>query len=82
MLPLRAKQFVPLTYRSDLCLYKEASSSLEYSRTYKGVIFAEPGRHAWNFGRFVRTLYFFNSPNPPKVRLFVKYEDMYPFCFF
>ncbi|CAL9125957.1 unnamed protein product [Musa acuminata var. zebrina] len=66
MLPLRSKQFVPLTYRSDLCLYKEASSSLEYSRTYKGAIFAEPGRQAWNFGRFVRTLFFFNSPNPPK----------------
>ncbi|THU52397.1 hypothetical protein C4D60_Mb10t03560 [Musa balbisiana] len=69
VLSLRAKQFIPHTYRLDPCLYKEALPPLKYSRKYKGAIFAESGRQTWDFGRFIRTLYFFNGPpNPAKVR--------------
>ncbi|KAJ0977375.1 hypothetical protein J5N97_012849 [Dioscorea zingiberensis] len=36
-------------------------------RSYKGIIVAESGRQGWDFGRFFRTLYFFNGPpNPAK----------------
>ncbi|URE48804.1 Complex I intermediate-associated protein 30 (CIA30) [Musa troglodytarum] len=67
VLSLRAKQFIPHTYRLDPCLYKEALPPLKYSRKYRGAIFAESGRQIWDFGRFIRTLYFFNGPpNPAK----------------
>ncbi|CAL9200664.1 unnamed protein product [Musa hybrid cultivar] len=67
VLSLRAKQFIPHAYRSDPCLYKEALPPFKYSRKYKGAISAESGRQTWDFGRFIRTLYFFNGPpNPAK----------------
>ncbi|WOL09113.1 hypothetical protein Cni_G17866 [Canna indica] len=66
VLSLRATQFVPLTYRLDPRLYKEAFP-LRYSKKYKGAVFAESGGQSWDFGRFFRTLYFFNGPpNPAK----------------
>nr|XP_009381202.1 PREDICTED: uncharacterized protein LOC103969413 [Musa acuminata subsp. malaccensis] len=67
VLSLRAKQFIPHAYRLDPCLYKEALPPFKYSRKYKGAISAESGRQTWDFGRFIRTLYFFNGPpNPAK----------------
>lgn len=40
--------------------------------SYKGIIVAESTRQRWDFGRFVKTLYFFNGPpNPFKVALFI-----------
>ncbi|XP_074583047.1 protein HIGH CHLOROPHYLL FLUORESCENCE PHENOTYPE 173, chloroplastic isoform X3 [Curcuma longa] len=52
--------------RLDLLLPKQ-NLPLKYTRKHKGVIFAASNRQAWDFGRFFRTLYFFNGPpNPAK----------------
>ncbi|KAJ9136004.1 hypothetical protein P3X46_033120 [Hevea brasiliensis] len=38
-------------------------------KTYRGSMLAEAGRQGWDFGRFFKTLYFFNGPpSPAKVR--------------
>lgn len=34
-------------------------------RSYKGIISAEADKKGWDFGRFVKTLYFFNGPPSP-----------------
>lgn len=34
-------------------------------RRYKGTIYAESRKQGWDFGRFVKTLYFFNGPPSP-----------------
>ncbi|KAF2302983.1 hypothetical protein GH714_012293 [Hevea brasiliensis] len=48
------------------CQQKSASFTL---KTYRGPILAETGRQGWDFGRFFKTLYFFNGPpSPAKVR--------------
>ncbi|KAG5622338.1 hypothetical protein H5410_007556 [Solanum commersonii] len=31
-------------------------------KTFKGAILAEAGKQGWDFGRFIKTLYFFNGP--------------------
>jgi len=39
-------------------------------KTFKGAILAEAGKQGWDFGRFIKTLYFFNGPpSPAKVGL-------------
>ncbi|CAM8997294.1 unnamed protein product [Rhodiola kirilowii] len=35
-------------------------------RLYKGRIYAESKREAWDLGRFIKTLYFFNGPPSPE----------------
>ncbi|RYQ86954.1 hypothetical protein Ahy_B10g106561 isoform B [Arachis hypogaea] len=35
------------------------------SRPYRATISAEAGRQGWDFGRFIKTLYFFNGPPSP-----------------
>ncbi|MED6196389.1 hypothetical protein PIB30_046924 [Stylosanthes scabra] len=35
------------------------------SRSYRATISAEAGRQGWDFGRFIKTLYFFNGPPSP-----------------
>ncbi|XP_042398454.1 protein HIGH CHLOROPHYLL FLUORESCENCE PHENOTYPE 173, chloroplastic-like [Zingiber officinale] len=66
VLPICTKQFLPHTNRLDLLLPKQ-TLPLKYTRKHKGVIFAASNRQAWDFGRFFRTLYFFNGPpNPAK----------------
>nr|XP_019704506.1 uncharacterized protein LOC105040590 [Elaeis guineensis] len=62
VLSLRSKEFIQLTHILDQ--YKGASRFV-YSRSSKGTIFAKSGRQAWDFGRFLRTLYFFNGPPNP-----------------
>ncbi|KAF2302991.1 hypothetical protein GH714_012352 [Hevea brasiliensis] len=44
------------------CQQKSASFTL---KTYRGPILAETGRQGWDFGRFFKTLYFFNGPPSP-----------------
>ncbi|KAK2975169.1 hypothetical protein RJ640_017382 [Escallonia rubra] len=44
---------------------KQPSSSYFPLRTYKGHIIAEAGKQGWDFGRFLKTLYFFNGPPSP-----------------
>ncbi|XP_049383307.1 protein HIGH CHLOROPHYLL FLUORESCENCE PHENOTYPE 173, chloroplastic isoform X1 [Solanum stenotomum] len=34
-------------------------------KTFKGAILAEAGKQGWDFGRFIKTLYFFNGPPSP-----------------
>ncbi|KAL4562248.1 hypothetical protein LXL04_034446 [Taraxacum kok-saghyz] len=40
-----------------------------YLRTYKKTIYAESRNQGWDFGRFVKTLYFFNGP-PSPIKMF------------
>ncbi|CAI9260669.1 unnamed protein product [Lactuca saligna] len=43
--------------------------NIYYSRTYKKTIYAESRNQGWDFGRFVKTLYFFNGP-PSPIKIF------------
>lgn len=62
-----SKPFLQLNDRSYPIVYHQNSTRYNY-RTYKGHILAEAGKQGWDFGRFFRTLYFFNGPpNPAKV---------------
>lgn len=50
--------------------YRRTSQNLGL-KTFKGAIVAEAGKQGWDFGRFIKTLYFFNGPpSPAKVGLF------------
>lgn len=52
-----------LSYGSE----KHRPSSYFLSRRYRGQIFATSGKQGWDFGRFVRTLFFFGElPSPIK----------------
>ncbi|EEF40109.1 conserved hypothetical protein [Ricinus communis] len=44
--------------------YQEKSAPFAL-KTYRGPILAEAGKQGWDFGRFVKTLYFFNGPPSP-----------------
>lgn len=59
-----SKPFLQLNDRLNPLVYQQSSSCYPL-RTYKGPIFAEAGKQGWDFGRFVRTLYFFNGPPSP-----------------
>ncbi|KAI8001846.1 Uncharacterized protein LOK49_LG09G00955 [Camellia lanceoleosa] len=59
-----SKPFLQLNDRLNPLVYQQSSSRYPL-RTYKGPIFAEAGKQGWDFGRFVRTLYFFNGPPSP-----------------
>ncbi|CAL5411459.1 unnamed protein product [Camellia sinensis] len=59
-----SKPFLQLNDRLKPLVYQQSSSCYPL-RTYKGPIFAEAGKQGWDFGRFVRTLYFFNGPPSP-----------------
>lgn len=61
---LHSKRFLQLNDRLHPFLSQGASSAVS-SRTSRGSIYAEIGRQSWDFGRFVRTLYFFNGPPSP-----------------
>ncbi|GMP74236.1 hypothetical protein CsSME_00031707 [Camellia sinensis var. sinensis] len=59
-----SKPFLQLNDRLKPLVYQQSSSCYPL-RTYKVPIFAEAGKQGWDFGRFVRTLYFFNGPPSP-----------------
>lgn len=59
-----SKPFLQLNDRLNPLVYQQSSSCYPL-RTYKWPIFAEAGKQGWDFGRFVRTLYFFNGPPSP-----------------
>lgn len=44
--------------------YRRTSQNLGL-KTFKGAIVAEAGKQGWDFGRFIKTLYFFNGPPSP-----------------
>ncbi|CAK7350378.1 unnamed protein product [Dovyalis caffra] len=51
----------PFLQLNDRLLYRKKSAR----KTYRGAILAEAGKQGWDFGRFVKTLYFFNGPPSP-----------------
>ncbi|CAL5345193.1 unnamed protein product [Camellia sinensis] len=63
-----SKPFLQLNDRLEPIVYQQSSSCYPL-RTYKRPIFAEAGKQGWDFGRFVRTLYFFNGPPSPAKKL-------------
>ncbi|KAA8515062.1 hypothetical protein F0562_018150 [Nyssa sinensis] len=61
-----SKPFLQLNDRFQPFVYRQ-SSLYPPLRTYKGPIFSEAGKQGWDFGRFLKTLYFFNGlPSPAK----------------
>lgn len=49
---------------------KKSQNFVYRRKTFKGPILAEAGKQGWDFGRFIKTLYFFNGPpSPAKVGL-------------
>jgi hypothetical protein len=45
-------------------IYKQKSIT-HSTGTYRRIISAKAGRQSWDFGRFIKTLYFFNGPPSP-----------------
>eukprot|EP00262_Sarcandra_glabra_P013922 TRINITY_DN394_c0_g1_i1.p1 TRINITY_DN394_c0_g1~~TRINITY_DN394_c0_g1_i1.p1 ORF type:complete len:621 (-),score=100.40 TRINITY_DN394_c0_g1_i1:157-1965(-) len=60
---LHSKQFIQLNDRLHPFL-KQNLLSISSKRS-RGSIVAEAGRQTWDFGRFLKTLYFFNGPPSP-----------------
>lgn len=58
------KPFLQLDDRPQSFVYRQSLASLS-SRTKRGPISAEAGKQSWDFGRFFRTIYFFNEPPSP-----------------
>nr|XP_023874962.1 uncharacterized protein LOC111987473 [Quercus suber]XP_023874963.1 uncharacterized protein LOC111987473 [Quercus suber] len=58
------KPFLQLDDRPQSFVYRQSLASLS-SRTKRGPISAEAGKQSWDFGRFFRTIYFFNGPPSP-----------------
>lgn len=54
------KPFLQVNNARNTFRYRHSSSSFP-SKTSRGIISAE----AWDFGRFLKTLYFFNGPPSP-----------------
>ncbi|XP_012091820.1 protein HIGH CHLOROPHYLL FLUORESCENCE PHENOTYPE 173, chloroplastic [Jatropha curcas] len=54
----------PFLQINDRLHYRQRSDFLT-SKTYRGTILAEAGKQGWDFGRFLKTLYFFNGPPSP-----------------
>ncbi|XP_004233027.1 protein HIGH CHLOROPHYLL FLUORESCENCE PHENOTYPE 173, chloroplastic isoform X1 [Solanum lycopersicum] len=44
---------------------KKSQNFVYRRKTFKGPILAEAGKQGWDFGRFIKTLYFFNGPPSP-----------------
>ncbi|KNA21040.1 hypothetical protein SOVF_046860 isoform A [Spinacia oleracea] len=60
------KSFLRLGNRLDLFIYQK-QSFYNPQRLHKGQIYAATGNPSWDFGRFVRTLFFFDAvPSPMK----------------
>ncbi|KAJ9168672.1 hypothetical protein P3X46_020169 [Hevea brasiliensis] len=54
----------PFLQIDDRLQYQQKSAFFTL-KTYRGPILAETGRQGWDFGRFFKTLYFFNGPPSP-----------------
>ncbi|PON80624.1 Hopanoid-associated sugar epimerase [Parasponia andersonii] len=62
--------FLQLNQRPQSFLYQPNSVPLS-SRLYRGLISAEARKQSWDFGRFFKTLYFFNGP--PSTAKFIEF---------
>ncbi|CAM8986882.1 unnamed protein product [Rhodiola kirilowii] len=60
-----AKPFLQLN-DSQLPINHHRATPFLCKRLYKGRIYAESKREAWDLGRFIKTLYFFNGPPSPE----------------
>ncbi|CAL0306473.1 unnamed protein product [Lupinus luteus] len=58
------KPFLQINGR-PVTLSNERNSTRLSSGTFRTTISAEAGRQGWDFGRFIKTLYFFNGPPSP-----------------
>ncbi|XP_021597294.1 protein HIGH CHLOROPHYLL FLUORESCENCE PHENOTYPE 173, chloroplastic isoform X2 [Manihot esculenta] len=54
----------PFLQINDRLQYQKKSTFFTW-KTYRGPVVAETGRQGWDFGRFIKTLYFFNGPPSP-----------------
>ncbi|KAK7359189.1 hypothetical protein VNO77_01139 [Canavalia gladiata] len=64
--PTLPKPFLQIYSRPRTLIYVPTSTRLS-SGAYRATISAEAGRQNWDFGRFIKTLYFFNGfPSPAK----------------
>lgn len=59
-----ANPFLQLKNNFQSSIHRQSSSCLTL-RSYKRIISAEADKKGWDFGRFVKTLYFFNGPPSP-----------------
>lgn len=74
--PTLHKPFLQKIYGTppQTLIYERASTRIS-SGTYRTVISAEAGRQSWDFGRFIKTLYFFNGPpSPAKVSNLINFK--------
>ncbi|KAG6696206.1 hypothetical protein I3842_09G136700 [Carya illinoinensis] len=58
------KPFLQLNDKPKSFVYRQSLASLS-SRTNNRPVSAEAGKQSWDFGRFLKTLYFFNGPPSP-----------------
>ncbi|XP_061364908.1 protein HIGH CHLOROPHYLL FLUORESCENCE PHENOTYPE 173, chloroplastic isoform X1 [Gastrolobium bilobum] len=62
--PTLPKPFLQIYGRPRTLIY-ERTSTRASAGTYRATISAEAGKQSWDFGRFIKTLYFFNGPPSP-----------------
>lgn len=68
--PALPKPFLQNYGKPQTLIYEQKSTRLS-TGAYRTIISAKAGRQSWDFGRFIKTLYFFNGPpSPAKVTFF------------
>lgn len=69
--PTLHKPFFQIYGKPQTLIYERKSTRLSPRRAYRAFISAEAGKQNWDFGRFIKTLYFFNGPpSPAKVTFY------------
>lgn len=58
------KPFLQNYGKPQTLIYEQKSTRLS-TGAYRTIISAKAGRQSWDFGRFIKTLYFFNGPPSP-----------------
>jgi len=68
--PTLPKPFLQNYGKPQTLIYQQKSTTLS-TGAYRTIISAKAGRQSWDFGRFIKTLYFFNGPpSPAKVTFY------------
>ncbi|RHN42670.1 putative NADH:ubiquinone oxidoreductase intermediate-associated protein [Medicago truncatula] len=62
--PALPKPFLQNYGKPQTLIYEQKSTRLS-TGAYRTIISAKAGRQSWDFGRFIKTLYFFNGPPSP-----------------
>jgi len=72
--PTLPKPFLQNYGKPQTLIYEQKSTRLSPG-AYRTNISAKAGRQSWDFGRFIKTLYFFNGPpSPTKVTFFFFFQ--------